>query len=390
MARLPEKGIAAWPVGNGDALTLRSPDGLTLQFDINHSKSDDNDWAPVVDLLAEELDTVTHNGDELPELPVLALSHHDEDHCRGITRLVSQFRVNELIVTPRCFVEADELTDLGQELLEEVERRRDLEIDAAAEGGRANAGGRLQIVGYADVLETDGWEDFPDTLLTIPGNLIELLDNEDHSDSIEVFAHSPFRVETEDGGDRNDSCLAVHVTITSEETSDRYLLLGDLNYDTIEAIFEISEDNDNAGRLEWDVLVAPHHCSRHAVRTSDGAGGFVDASAAEFLGEYAAEGAVVIVSSDGDYTGPTKTGKNPPHSDAKTVYEGIVTKPNVHDTHHEAKGSDSHPVAIEAGTGNAMPTPADRAARMAALATSAGAPLVTTPRHIEGGDKGFA
>lgn len=390
MSRLPVSGIACWPVGNGDAITLVSPDGLVLQFDINHSSSEDNDWAPVVDLMAEELQEVEHAGVMKPELPVLMISHHDEDHIRGITRVFDEWRVNELIITLRCFVEEDELTALGEELLAEATRRRDAEVRAAAAGKRAARGDRLQIVGYADVLKTEGWQEFPEELLTVPGHEIDLIDGEDHSSSIELFVQSPFREETE-SGERNDSCLGLHVTMKDDGIERKYLLLGDLEHSTIEAVFERSIASGNEDRLEWDVLIAPHHCSRHAVRTqsADEWEDWIDAPAADYLGQFKRPDAVILVSSNGDYTPASTKGANPPHSDARAVYQGIVGKTSLYDTHHEAKGEDSYPVSIGMDGGN-MPTPGERAKRLSAAATGLGATLRSGDRKIRGADRKFA
>ena len=390
MSRLPISGIACWPVGNGDAITLVAPDGLILQFDINHSSSEDNDWAPVVDLMAQELQEIEHDGTMKPELPVLLISHHDEDHIRGITRVFDEWRVNELIITLRCFVEGDELTDLGEELLAEAKRRRDEEVRAAAAGKRAARGDRLQIVGYADVLKTEGWQEFPEELLTVPGHEINLLDGEDHSSNIELFVQSPFRDDTE-SGERNDSCLGLHVTMKDSGIEKKYLLLGDLEHSTIEAIFEISIASGNEDRLEWDVLIAPHHCSRHAVRTqsADEWEDWIDAPAADYLGQHNRPDAVVLVSSDGNYTPASTKGANPPHSDARAVYEGIVGKSSLYNTHDEAKGEDSYPVSIGMD-GKNKPTPEERAKRLSATATSLGVNLRSGDPHIKGVDRKFA
>ncbi len=391
MSRLPDCGIACWPVGNGDSITLVAPDGLVIQLDFNDRVSDDNDWAPVLDLLADELNTVTVDAETKPELPVLMISHHDEDHCSGIDRLFEEFRVNELVVTLRCFVETDDLTEAGETLLAEAERRRDEEIAAAARSERAAPGDRLQIVGYADILETKGWDTFPETLVTVPGNYIPTFDDVDRSGSLDVFVHSPFREDTESSTSRNDTCLGMQVTMTNEECVQRFILLGDLEYQTIEAIVEHSEANANEARLEWDVLVAPHHGSRHAIRRAED-DKYVDAVAAQYLENYAAADAVVVISSNGDFTEPADTGQNPPHADAHRIYKRIVGKQNVHGTHTEAKGADSYPVTVRAESGDcgAMPTADDRAKRLLKAAAATGTPLVAGDRTKKGDDLGFA
>ena len=45
----------------------------------------------------------------------------------------------------------------------------------------------------------------------------------------------------------------------------RALLLGDLSYPIIKRIFEVSEEDD----LAWNVLLAPHHCSKAVMYWKD-------------------------------------------------------------------------------------------------------------------------
>ncbi|MGV9853009.1 hypothetical protein ACWDWU_30185 [Streptomyces sp. NPDC003442] len=42
----------------------------------------------------------------------------------------------------------------------------------------------------------------------------------------------------------------------------RLLLLGDLAYPTIKKILDFSESHDRTERIQRDVLLSPHHCSK--------------------------------------------------------------------------------------------------------------------------------
>jgi hypothetical protein len=134
------------------------------------------------------------------------------------------------------------------------------------------------------------------------------------------------------------------VTLKDGSCEKRFLLLGDLEYEQIDAFVEKSESRGNADRLAWDVLLAPHHCSRNAVRRKEGEG-WVDADAAAYLENYAAEGAVVVASSRAiDDVGPHDT--DPPHKDAQKVYVGIVGEGSFRSTCEYEDGSDSDPLTI--------------------------------------------
>ena len=144
----------------------------------------------------------------------------------------------------------------------------------------------------------------------------------DMSDKIELFVHTPFRSDTDEGS-RNSTSLGLQVTLINGTCRKRFLLLGDLEYQQVEAFFERSA-RINADRLDWDFLLGPHHGSRNAIRRQDG-DKWVDADAYACLRDHRADGAVVIISSRSfeDITGDDT---NPPHKDAREAYERMVGK----------------------------------------------------------------
>lgn len=394
---LPERGAAFWPVGNGDSTTIAVDEETIIQIDLNHVKDaeDPDDLrVPVIDRLKEILPSTS---DGTPRLAVQAITHHDTDHCSGFGRLIDEVQVDEMWLTLRSFVEAknaktgdgDKLTDAGRDVYREACRRRDCEIAAAARGGRADPGDRLLIIGYHDLLDDDDWKGFPESLLTIPGNLIPLVNTLDMSDMIELFVHTPFRSDTEDGS-RNSTSLGLQVTLINGTCRKRFLLLGDLEYEQIEAFVERSIQ-ENADRLEWDFLLAPHHGSRHAIRREDG-GKLIDAAAYKYLTDYGAEDAAVIVSSrsfkeiSGDDT-------NPPHQDARDAYERMVGKSNVWWTADAAAGSDSEPITVvveESRCGERMTSVKEWTEKLKSLQVPSGAVIRPGDRRTGTGDREFA
>ena len=71
-----------WPVGMGDSSTVVVDDEHVLQVDLHDQAAageDDAVFAPVIDRLADVLPE--RNG--APYLSVFALTHADQDHCRG-------------------------------------------------------------------------------------------------------------------------------------------------------------------------------------------------------------------------------------------------------------------------------------------------------------------
>ena len=68
--------------------------------------------------------------------------------------------------------------------------------------------------------------------------------------------HGP--VGSEDEIERNDTSLAMQITVAVDGVAARLLLLGDLAYPGVRRVFDEGEGEN----LEWDVLLAPHHCSK--------------------------------------------------------------------------------------------------------------------------------
>ena len=313
---LPERGLVFWPVGNGDSTTIVVDSSTYVQVDLNHlEKSDDEDdasWA-VIDELVERLPKV----DGRPYLAAFALTHPDQDHCRGFTDLLNEVDIGELWFTPRIFGEyKEDLCDDAKEFKKEAKRRVEATIAASDDPG---AGNRVRIFGYSELLEEDDFAGFPEDRLTVPGNELTFIDDKDVSDEFRAFVHSPFK--DDDAGDRNDTSLGMQVTLYDESQDLSALLLGDLSYPVIKRVFEVSDTDD----LAWNVLLAPHHCSKAAMYWKDE--GDDDEKLKKHIVEEMDNGALEpnrVISSSNPVPSSNRTGDNPPHAKAKTQYETIT------------------------------------------------------------------
>lgn len=312
----PPRGLVFWPVGNGDSTTVVVDSVTFLQVDLNHlEKSDDEDeasWA-VVDELVERLPKV--NG--RPYLAAFALTHPDQDHCRGFAELLEKVDIGELWFTPRVFNEyKKDLCNDAKKFREEAERRVAKTIGAK---GVPGAGNRVRIFGYSDLLEEPAFRDFPDDRLTVPGNELTVIDETDVSGKFRVFVHAPFK--DDDAGERNDTSLGMQITLDDGTQKLRTLLLGDLSYPIIKRIFKVSD----AGDLAWNVLLAPHHCSKAAMYWKDE--GNEEEELKKHIVDEMDEASLEpnrVVSSSNPVPSSNKPGDNPPHAKAKTQYETIT------------------------------------------------------------------
>ena len=316
--KLPKRGLVFWPVANGDSTTVVIDSRTHLQVDLNHldKSADDDDltW-PIVDELVKHLP----QKDGRPYLAAFALTHPDQDHCRGFAQLLDEVDVGELWFTPRVFSEyKKDLCDDAKAFKKEAERRVKKTIDA--KGGDPGAGHRVRICGYSELLDADKFKNFPDDRLTVPGNELTTIDEKNVSSKFRAFVHAPFK--DDDAGDRNDTSLGMQVTLFDGTKKLRALLLGDLSYPIIKRIFEVSEADD----LAWNVLLAPHHCSKAVMYWKD-EGDDKEKLKKHIVDEMdaASKSPNRIVSSSNTVPSSNKPGDNPPHAKAQTQYESITT-----------------------------------------------------------------
>ena len=314
---LPTRGLAFWPVGNGDSTTIAVDDETFLEVDLNHleTKSEDEDdpaW-PVVDELVERVPKVN----DRPYLAAFALTHPDQDHCRGFDRLLGEVDIGELWFTPRIFAGYNkDLCDDAEAFKKEAERRVAETIKSKGDPGTGN---RVRILGYSDLLEEDEFKDLPTDRITVPGNELSEIDGKDLSAMIRVFIHAPFK--DDDAGDRNDTSLAMQVTLRDGSEALRAMLFGDLSYPVLKRIFEKSAGGD----VGWNVLLAPHHCSKAAMYWQDD--GDDEEKLKKDIVDLMDNSSLApnrVVSSSNPAPSTNKRGDNPPHAKAKTQYETIT------------------------------------------------------------------
>lgn len=312
---LPNRGLVFWPVGNGDSTTIVVDLDTCLQVDLNNLEKPDDEkdasWA-VIDELVERLPKVSGR----PYLAAFALTHPDQDHCRGFLELLEKVDIGELWFTPRIFHEyKNDLCDDAAEFKKEAERRVKITIESADDPGSGN---RIRVFGYTELLD-DEFMDFPMDRLTVPGNEVTMIDEMDVSDRFRAFVHAPFK--DDDSGDRNDTSLGMQITLYDGSQNLRALLLGDLSYPIVKRIFSVSAADD----LAWNVLLAPHHCSKGVMYWKDENDD--DEKLKKHIVEEMDKASLepnCVVSSSNTVPTTNKPGDNPPHAKAKTQYETVT------------------------------------------------------------------
>jgi hypothetical protein len=309
-----------WPVGCGDSTTVVISDAEVMQIDLNDTLTaakDDNERVPLVDELVAKL---PKRGGR-PYLSCFVLTHPDLDHCRGFVDLLQRVTIGELWHTPRVFREFHrDMSPDAAAFRREAARRVAATIRAAGDPG---PGDRVRVVGYDDLLAEDKYRGFPRSAFTRPGQSISVIDGNDASGRFDAFVHAPFKDDSSEA--RNETSLAMQVLVGSGQRSMSGLFLGDLSYPTLRRVFDETHSHNNDARLQWDVLLAPHHCSKKVMYEKNGAG--ADVLKQDILDELEAaqrQGACVIASA-GSIPGNNDAGDNPPHAKAKNRYQEIVS-----------------------------------------------------------------
>lgn len=320
-ASLTARGAVFWPVGTGDSTTLVVSDEIVVQVDIHDlekAAQDDTPETAVVERLMEALP----ERDGRPYLSVFALTHADKDHCNNFEDLLSEVTIGEIWATPRLWREYEEaqgegLCQSAQAFHDEAERRVQATREAQARGEAPGSGDRIRIIGHDTDRDLHGYTDLPDDCLSFPGDIITTLDGNDCTGTFEAFVHAPFKDDCAE--ERNDTSLALHVTLTDGTGAGRFLLLGDLAHDTIVKIFDWSIAAENTAYVEWDVLLAPHHCSKKVMYDGDV---LLDDVLLHLDTHGAAER--YVVSSSNVLRDDDPVGANPPHRLAAERYQEIA------------------------------------------------------------------
>ncbi len=371
---MPTRGFVFWPVANGDSVTVLIDQTTVLQVDLHHMAQADEESDPNVPVLDRLIELLPTDADGRPRLSGFALTHPDLDHCLGFQELHKRVTIGELWLTPRVFRDnADKaLNDEAQAFCEEAMRRVRKTI---AVGGLPSEGDRVRIVGWDELLNEDDFEGFPRDLFTVPGTAITGLNGLNYDACFRAFVHAPFKDDAAE--ERNATSLGLQVTLVRGSCTKRAILLGDLPAPTIKRIF--CEVNKEDADLDWDVYLAPHHCSKGALGTPDEAGAeCLDQELLDEIERHAAPGAYVVASSRAFRDRDDQPGDDPPHRRAREAYEGIVEVGHFVCTGEHPTAKAPEPVVIAADEdecGYREPTGDEngsRAALLAAVARSRG------------------
>lgn len=320
--------VKFYPVDNGDTVLIKV-DKTTIQIDANIRNNDD-----CYDVMSDLLDELSTDGESRYHLDLFMLTHPDEDHCHGIDTFYylgdpdkysdddlenDLVIIDELMVTPMLF--SDATSTPAKALKKEAERRRKLWDNNSP--AKTQAGNRLIIIGY------DGDKRYENVTSYIPGETIKKVNGKTMT-LLEFFVHSPFKdnlVEGRAESDKNETSIVMQARFKYASTdtipSALYLFGGDADHYIWEEIQNQSTVHDNGDKLDFDIFMAPHHCSWTYFNDVPYKKGETDEpveSSEDLIKDHKTKGAVIIASSkqikDDD--------DNPPHYPAKEEYVKLI------------------------------------------------------------------
>jgi hypothetical protein len=332
--------ITFFPVDNGDMTLIRLADNsaTSLLIDVKIRNAADDDSEDTFDVAAALRMKLKKDAYGRPFVDGFMLSHPDLDHCSGFkkhfwlgdlndypddTLPLEERRIviRELWFSPIVFKrksDSHNLVEDAQAFNTEAKRR----IGVNKINGFVAEGDRIRIIGEGENGETEGLE----KVLYRRGDCFTGVNAKGHQ-FLKGKVLAPFSLQETDSDEetlsKNNSSIIINFELMPNELSEigmKFLTGGDAEV----GIWEKINENYVAEDLEYDLLLAPHHCSWRTISEmswSDyGEDATVSISARRALAN-AKDGAIIVASSKLI----TDEDTDPPCIRAKREYESILS-----------------------------------------------------------------
>ena len=356
--------ITYFPVDNGDMTLVKLADSneTSLLIDCKIRSAADDSNATTFDVATALRERIKEDGNNRPYVDAMLLSHPDEDHCLGLEKhfwlgplsdypddhkIQSKKRIviREIWSSPMVFRRASKnhpLCSDAKAFNKEAKRRVKVNSD---NGFSVSSGDRIMILGE----DRDGKTDALAPILIKAGSSFRGVNGgaTEYLKSHVLAPISPQDEGTEDTLSKNNSSVIINFEIKSSDfgaSVSRFLVGGDAGVDIWE---RISEEYELAS-LEYDLLLAPHHCSwrslSHDSWSEMGENAKVSEGARRALAQ-ANYGAFIVASSKpvlDDYN-------DPPCIRAKREYRSILAPSGIFKcTGEEPSRANPRPLEFEA------------------------------------------
>lgn len=372
---MSQSKITFLPVDNGNMILIKLSDNTTILYDMYIREKACNDNDHTFDVLKYLKKHLGKDGKGRPFVDVFILSHHDDDHIKGFqqhfhTGDIADYKdksdliyIKEIWASSRFFKRASKyntLKDDAKVFNTEMRRRYNLHKDNKTIQVEGN---RLIILGESEDDKTDHVED----IVYKMGETIKKLNNKDMSSKIEIELLGP--IEQQEGEDvklyqrANRGSVVLQVNVKEGgNTTNQILLTGDAGADVLEYMHDIYP----LSSFKYDILQAPHHCSKYSMFNKIEDDKCELSKKAHKILSQTNKGAKIIASC-------REFGKKPPHKEAKEEYEKIVGGTNFLYTAGHKKNKKVEPIEFElTKEGHKKPIGLTKSKVAAAAGTSAG------------------
>jgi len=318
--------LTFFPLGNADTTLARLRDGRRILFDYaDKATGEDGDKrCDLPALLAgdmQEAETDTYS--------VVAYTHLDSDHCGGssdffwfdhATKYQGEGRYKiETLWVPAGAITEDCLDNCARVIRQEARHRlkagKGIKVFSRPERLRKwlEANG-LSVEDRAHCC-VDAGQLVPEFSLS--------------NDAVEFFVHSPHATRTDDRGleDRNGDSIMLQVRFEEGGYHTDLLITGDMPYDALGEVINLTRHYGNDDRLHWNIYHLPHHCSYKSIGPEKGEDKTEPTDQVAWLCEDAGEenGFIVSASWPIPFKGSdADKDKQPPHRQAANYYKTDV------------------------------------------------------------------
>ena len=288
--------ITFYPLRNADCCLIRLANRHLFAFDYADkfcSSLDDDRRMPLQENFKADI-----GWPDRKEIDVLAVTHGDEDHVKGIGdtfwlehaqkyQSENRIKAKELWVPAAMIVEEaceDDTRIVQAEARHRLLHKQGIRVFSRPEHLRDWFKERgLRLEDFCDVI-TDAGRPIPNWDL--------------ENNGIEFFVHAPFAQRTADGLlDRNENCLVMQATIRAGAKDVRFLITADSVSENWQRMVQITRLHENDERLAWDVFKVPHHCSYKSMSSEKGETKTTPVPEFEWLLEQGTERSVIVSSS---------------------------------------------------------------------------------------------
>jgi len=327
--------IVFFPVGNGDMTLIELESGSKILIDTKirqEADDSDKDTPDVASMLRQRLE---RDSQGRLYIDVFLLTHPDEDHCLGLNKhfhlghpekhSADKIFIREIWSSPMVFRRASKNLTLSEDAkaFHSEARRR---VSLFREKQYTDEGNRIQILGKDENGKTD---DLTNILVKVDDYITKINGQDDSSFKALLLGPLP-KSDDENQEDllvKNRSSVIIQFSLSNKGVTDacQFLISGDAGVEVWERLWE---KHNNSHNLEYDLLLAPHHCSwrslSHDSWSELGEEVKVSPKALQALSQ-AKRGASIISSSKA----VSEEDSDPPCIRAKREYESILKKSEV-------------------------------------------------------------